>query len=499
MTADKQHQKVQAELKRVRSEEQMYSSHKSRLVDAGRKMSFTDLQFKLVTMEVALVKQLTEARKLIVREENKDPAHGSDAEMAMNAQIVVLTRALANAKEEEEKERLSRYEIESTQSTDSPYKLVSPSDKVPKEQVWHPPGGPPLTLENPQQNPNNITLEKPQQNPNNKDVTLVADKPLTKSNKPPSTTPGELLLQKALKLMAQDPNTAKKKKLLQENSDQVEKTFKESLKYARVSSHTDPSLLPRVLMHWASFIWHQKDDIKEAGQVYKEACELAQKSSMGRVQASVCAEYAGFLSKCREFDQAEQIYLKGLSGDATHPRLLGNYARLLTNRGEYARADALFSQALSSAPLHGPTMINRAQLLKTLGKLDEAETLLRKAATECSEVAHRAQGANNLANFLWRVKGDLVGAKQAYLDGLKVKGLQGDKLLQRNYAMFLSRNKEMRSNTSPLSELPGRDSLGVLEEAEDPYEEMSTLDAAVVQRIVASNRASQISETFEED
>lgn len=508
LTLEKQHNKVQAELKRIRSEEHEVSMHRSRLVDAGKKMSFADLQFKLTTMEVALFKQLNDVRKKIVKEENMSPAHGTDAEMAMNAQIVVLTRALAVAKEEEEKERLSRYEIETEENQK---KQSNANDKsegdgsaaaaTEKENVWHPPGGPPLILDNPI-SASSTDGKKKEQSPHPHPSSSSSPSPLSsKVNK--KLTPGDLLLQKALKLISEHPKSSKKKKIPIEKLNEIEKFYLESIKYARVSLESDPGLLPKVLMHWGNFLFQEKDNIEGARQVFIEAYDNAEKCGISRVLASVSAEYAGFLSKCREVDKAEQVYLKGLSVDSTHPRLLGNYARLLTSRGEYARADSLFCQALDNAPLHGPTMINRAQLLKTLGKVEQAEELLRKAATECSDLSHRAQGANNLANFLWRVKGDLAGAKKAYIDGIvqskQLKG-GGDKLLQRNYAMFLSRNKEMRGNTLPVADLPGREGgLGVLEEAEDPYDEMSTLDASVVKRILASNKAHQLNETFEED
>lgn len=65
----------------------------------------------------------------------------------------------------------------------------------------------------------------------------------------------------------------------------------------------------------------------------------------------------------------------------------------------------------------------------------------------------------------------------------------------------------MRGNTKLSEFTPGRKGgdegegggLGTLEEAEDPYDEMSTLDASVIQRIVASNKRSSIEEFFEED
>lgn len=61
----------------------------------------------------------------------------------------------------------------------------------------------------------------------------------------------------------------------------------------------------------------------------------------------------------------------------------------------------------------------------------------------------------------------------------------------------------MRGNTKTLSEfIPGRrggDGLDTLEEAEDPYDEMSTLDASVIKRIVASNKRSSVEDFFEED
>jgi hypothetical protein len=65
----------------LRGEEKERSLHKSPLIEGGKKMSFADLQFKLSTMEVSLFKELTEERKKIVKEENKDSMHGTEAEM----------------------------------------------------------------------------------------------------------------------------------------------------------------------------------------------------------------------------------------------------------------------------------------------------------------------------------------------------------------------------------------------------------------------------------
>lgn len=82
---------VQAELLRIKSEEsEGRCMFKSKLVEAGKKMSFADLQFKLSTLEVSYFKQLTDARKKIVREENKDVGHGTEAEMVKLCVILVF-------------------------------------------------------------------------------------------------------------------------------------------------------------------------------------------------------------------------------------------------------------------------------------------------------------------------------------------------------------------------------------------------------------------------
>jgi Flp pilus assembly protein TadD len=102
--------------------------------------------------------------------------------------------------------------------------------------------------------------------------------------------------------------------------------------------------------------------------------------------------------------------------------------------------------------------------------LAEAESLLRRAAVS---KPHRSQALNNLGNLLWRLRGDKVRAKAVYLEGLA--DAPGDKLLRRNYAIFLSRNRDMRMG------LGAGSGLQPLDEG-DPLEEMATVDAAAIRR-----------------
>ena len=122
-------------------------------------------------------------------------------------------------------------------------------------------------------------------------------------------------------------------------------------------------------------------------------------------------------------------------------------------------------QALDNAPHHIPSLLNYAQLLKKLGRLDPAEELLRRAiapppynngpSSNRSVDPARPQAFNNLANFLWRSRGDAVGAQVVYRQGLaetkasfssgKCRSGGGrESLLQRNYAVFLQVLKRCR-------------------------------------------------------
>ena len=140
----------------------------------------------------------------------------------------------------------------------------------------------------------------------------------------------------------------------------------------------------------------------------------------------------------RDAAAAEDVYRAGLAADPTAPQTLGGYARFLaTERGDYARAEQLYLQAIdnaeagfasgsssSSSSSNGAgggnsgswsrsnaahTLVNLAQLLKKVERFDECEAALRRALR--LDPGH-PQALNNLANFLWRSRGDAAAAKQ---------------------------------------------------------------------------------------
>lgn len=79
-------------------------------------------------------------------------------------------------------------------------------------------------------------------------------------------------------------------------------------------------------------------------------------------------------------DGAEWLYRRAIAVDPLHAQSLGNYGRFLaTIRGDLAGAESLYRQALDSAPDHTQILVNYAQLLKQVDRFDEAEELLRRA------------------------------------------------------------------------------------------------------------------------
>ena len=138
----------------------------------------------------------------------------------------------------------------------------------------------------------------------------------------------------------------------------------------------------------------------------------------------------------RDAAAAEDVYRAGLAADPTAPQTLGGYARFLaTERGDYARAEQLYLQAIDNAEAGfasgsnssgsngagggnsgswsrsnaAHTLVNLAQLLKKVERFDECEAALRRALR--LDPGH-PQALNNLANFLWRSRGDAAAAKQ---------------------------------------------------------------------------------------
>mmetsp|Transcript_22138 Transcript_22138/g.51076 ORF Transcript_22138/g.51076 Transcript_22138/m.51076 type:complete len:304 (+) Transcript_22138:528-1439(+) len=248
----------------------------------------------------------------------------------------------------------------------------------------------------------------------------------------------------------------------------------------------------------------------------------------------VVADFASFVNKVRKDpDRAEALYRRALAVEPTQPQALGNYARFLANvRGDLHRAEGLYEQALANGPNHVHNLVNFAQLLKQVERYDDAQELLKRATVADPE---SPIALNNYANFMWKVRDNVVAARDIYVRGLKAN--PKDPLLGRNYAIFLSRNKAFWSGPSKVgggdgqrfgkkrkgkksrSGSPGgmmspagrrprppkgpvigpdgepirpaepprggggaRDDLSVLEEASDPLDEMGTVEAGAMRR-----------------
>jgi Flp pilus assembly protein TadD len=113
----------------------------------------------------------------------------------------------------------------------------------------------------------------------------------------------------------------------------------------------------------------------------------------------------------------------------------------------------LVVKAVALSPKSVQLHLQYAQFKKSVERYDEAEALYDKALELQPD---NAQVLNNYANFLWRIRGDRESAKRVYVKGittLKARGAK-DRLLSRNYAIFLSRNKDMRSGEAHASSGP---------------------------------------------
>ena len=213
------------------------------------------------------------------------------------------------------------------------------------------------------------------------------------------------------------------KKRVEVYREQLEKVYK-NIKSSREDSPREDSQLKEALKRisarkpksWWSYQLEiqQQDDIAIKEKIYKRG--------MGEFQASheLVGNYANFLKNIRKnYDEAEEYYLKALELVPEDATSNGNYANFLTDiKKDYDKAEKYYLKALELAPEDATNNGNYAIFLTNIKKdYDKAEKYYLKAL---EVVPENTNNNRNYAIFLKDIKKDYDKAEKYYLKALKL-------------------------------------------------------------------------------
>jgi len=181
------------------------------------------------------------------------------------------------------------------------------------------------------------------------------------------------------------------------------------------------------------WLWENEAD-SHADPASREQVYLAALKALP-TSAPLLGNYANFLNRQGQFDEAETFYKRALEADPKLANHLSNYAVFLKQRGRHDEAETLHKRAVEADPKNANYLGNYAVFLSECGRLSEAESFYKQAVE--ADPKH-ANILGNYANFLSK-RGRLDEAETFYQRALEADPKHANHL--GNYAVFLTEHR----------------------------------------------------------